>query len=280
MALLFVSRVSMFHVFRDLRVLVELKKFIQARVNWFFIALNGNLILMMKLLLFCQQCRNPSFGFVTKAKGLQGCEPKGSLGVKAKRSQGCGPRRSPIVTSHTPGSVRKYEGVWGNMREWTFTLPRQLSLWEMKSRWIPKASESDFRGQNSMACSILYIIGNFFEHKFLKWACITHLNIWNTSYGQKKGQESNCQFDSQPEKVRNQPDLLSYRGRATYHWKTLDESYNFALDCISIRGLLTKLWGSKVAGVRIGVISGLPFGSPGREKPFGCKLHGQPQNIL
>jgi hypothetical protein len=111
MALLFVSRVSMFHVFRDLRVLVELKKFIQARVNWFFIALNGNLILMMKLLLFCQQCRNPSFGFVTKAKGLQGCEPKGSLGVKAKRSQGCGPRRSPIVTSHTPGSVRKYEGV-------------------------------------------------------------------------------------------------------------------------------------------------------------------------
>jgi hypothetical protein len=26
-------------------------------------------------------CRNPSFGLVTKAKGLQGCRPRGSLGV-------------------------------------------------------------------------------------------------------------------------------------------------------------------------------------------------------
>jgi hypothetical protein len=107
------------------------------------------------------ECRNPSFGLVTKAKGLQGCGPKGSLGIKAKkklasqgpeeacesrprasprvkakrkpgsqgqekarelrprgnpgikakRSQGCGPRKSPRVTSHTPKSVRKCEGV-------------------------------------------------------------------------------------------------------------------------------------------------------------------------
>jgi hypothetical protein len=41
------------------------------------------------------QCRNPSFGLATKAKGLQGCGPKGS----------------PGVTSRTPGSVGKREGV-------------------------------------------------------------------------------------------------------------------------------------------------------------------------
>jgi hypothetical protein len=40
-------------------------------------------------------CRNPSFGLVTKAKGLQGCES----------------RESPGVTSHTPKSVGKCEGV-------------------------------------------------------------------------------------------------------------------------------------------------------------------------
>jgi len=40
--------------------------------------------------------------------------------------------------------------------------------------------------------------------------------------------------------------------------------------------LLAKLWGSKVAGVPFGAISGLPLGSPGREKPFGCRLCGQP----
>jgi hypothetical protein len=37
------------------------------------------------------ECRNPSFGLATKAKGLQGCGPKGS----------------PGVTSGTPGSVGK-----------------------------------------------------------------------------------------------------------------------------------------------------------------------------
>jgi len=31
--------------------------------------------------------------------------------------------------------------------------------------------------------------------------------------------------------------------------KFLNDGYNFALDCISIQGLLAKLWGSKVAKV-------------------------------
>jgi len=38
-----------------------------------------------------------------KAKALQECGPRGSPRVKA--------RGSPGVTSHTPGSVRKCEGV-------------------------------------------------------------------------------------------------------------------------------------------------------------------------
>jgi len=150
------------------------------------------------------------------------------------------------------------------MREWTLTLPRQLPLWEMESRWTPKTSESNCTGQTSMSYGILYIIGKLLEHKCLKWACIAHFNIWNTSYGQKKGRESNYQFDSRPQKVRNRPDLLSCRGRATYRWKFLNESYNFALDRIAIQGLLAELWGSKVAGVPFGAISRLPFGSPGK----------------
>jgi hypothetical protein len=52
-----------------------------------------------------------------------------------------------------------------------------------------------------MACGIFYIIRKLLEHRCLKWAHIAHLDIWNTSYGQKKGRESNCQFDSWPEKV-------------------------------------------------------------------------------
>jgi hypothetical protein len=33
-------------------------------------------------------------------------------------------------------------------------------------------------------------------------ACMTHLDIYSTSYGKKKGWESNWQFDSQPQKSR------------------------------------------------------------------------------
>ncbi len=44
----------------------------------------------------------------------------------------------------------------------------------------------------------------------------------------------------------------------TYHWKALDKNYNFSLDFTSIRGLFAKLWGSKVAGVLVGAISGVP----------------------
>jgi hypothetical protein len=113
-----------------------------------------------------------------------------------------------------------------------------------------------------MSCGNRYIIRKILELRCLKWAHIAHLDILNISYGQKKGRESNCQFDSRPQKVGNRPDLLSYKGCATYRWKALDESYNFALDRIAIQGLIAKLWGSKVAGVPFGAISGLPLGSP------------------
>jgi hypothetical protein len=77
----------------------------------------------------------------------------------------------------------------------------------------------------------------------------SHLDIWNTIYGQKKGQESNWQFDSQPLKVKNWPDFLACRWHTTHHWKALDEGYNFYLNLIAIKGLHTKLWNPKVVGV-------------------------------
>ncbi len=125
----------------------------------------------------------------------------------------------------------------------------------MESQWTPKTSDSHFKGQNSMACGVFYIIGNLLECSCLKWV---HLDIWNTSYGQKKGRESNYQFDSRPEKVGNRPNLFVCRWHATYRWKALDKGYNFASDCTSIRGLLAKLWGFKVAGVPVGTNSRVP----------------------
>jgi hypothetical protein len=190
------------------------------------------------------------------------------LGSQGKRKPG----------SHITYS-RECEKVLESVREWTLTLPRQLPLWEMESRWTPKTLESDFRGQTSMDYGVLYIIGKLLKRRYLKWARLAHLNIWNTSYGQKKGRESNCQFDSRPQRVGNRP-LPDVRfGSATWRWKALDESYNFASDCIAIRGLLAKLWGSKVPGVPFGAISGLPLGSPGKNSHLdvasmeSCKVY-------
>jgi hypothetical protein len=46
-----------------------------------------------------------------------------------------------------------------------------------------------------------------------------------------------------------------------YHWKALDEGYNFALNLISLKGFHAKLWAPKVARVPIVRISRLPLGS-------------------
>ncbi len=110
--------------------------------------------------------------------------------------------------------------------------------------------------------TIIHIIGKLLKCRCLKWARMTHLDIWNTSYGQKKGRESNWQFNSWPPKVRNPLNFLMCRWRATYCWKALNEGYNFALDLIASRGMHTKLWAPKVVKVPIVRISGLPLGSP------------------
>jgi hypothetical protein len=70
---------------------------------------------------------------------------------------------------------------------------------------------------------------------------MSHLDICNTSYGKKKGRESNWQFDSRPLKVGNRPDPGAYRWSATHRWKTLNESYKFALELILIGGLSKEL---------------------------------------
>jgi len=56
--------------------------------------------------------------------------------------------------------------------------------------------------------------------------------------------------------------IKSQRWRATYHWKALNDGYNFASKLISIRGLRAKLWAPQVVRDPIMRISRLPLGSP------------------
>jgi hypothetical protein len=97
------------------------------------------------------------------------------------------------------------------------------------------------------------------------WPRMSHLDVCSPSYGQKKGRESNCQFDSRPLKVGNQPlpDVCS--GISTWRWKALEQSYNFGSNLVPIRAWGEKLWTPKVPGVQTGIVLGLHFGSPGKK---------------
>jgi hypothetical protein len=74
---------------------------------------------------------------------------------------------------------------------------------KMKSSRTPKNSELDLRAQFSSQSSVLSLIGKFLKFKCPKWPCMSHFDICSPSYGQKKGKESNWQFDSRPLKVGN-----------------------------------------------------------------------------
>jgi hypothetical protein len=89
-----------------------------------------------------------------------------------------------------------FMGVYESVREWTLTLPNELPLWELESWWTSEFSESNYKGQNPLDWRVFYIIRKLLGCRCLKWSCMTHLDNWNTSYGQKKGHKSNWQFDS------------------------------------------------------------------------------------
>jgi hypothetical protein len=65
----------------------------------------------------------------------------------------------------------------------------EMGSWE--SFGIPESLEFDYKGQNTLHWGVFYIIRNLSKCRCPKWACMTHLDICNISYGQKKGQESN-----------------------------------------------------------------------------------------
>jgi hypothetical protein len=115
---------------------------------------------------------------------------------------------------------------------------------------------------NTLPWCVLYTVGKVSKCRCRKWPHIGHSDIYNTSYVQKNGRESNWQFDTRPQKIRNRPDPGVCRRSATHRWKALEESYTFASDLVPIRGLSRELWPPKVSGVQTGTVPRLLLGSP------------------
>jgi hypothetical protein len=151
--------------------------------------------------------------------------------------------------------------LWGKCEDETHT-PKSGNL---ESFMTLTTSELNCRGQNTSPWGVLYNVGKALKFRCRKWTYMSHSDICSTSYGRKKGRESNCQFDSRPQKGRNRPEPAVCRCSATHRWKDLKESYKFSLNLIPIQGLSRELQTPKVPGVSTGTISGLLFGSPGNK---------------
>ncbi len=88
----------------------------------------------------------------------------------------------------------------------------KMGTWE--SSETPETFEFDCRGQNTLHWGVLCIIGKISKFKCRKWA---RMDICSTSYGKKKGRESNWQFDSRPLKIGSRLDLGACRWSAIHH---------------------------------------------------------------
>jgi hypothetical protein len=83
--------------------------------------------------------------------------------------------------------------------------PKHLERVGIWSPPTPECSERNSKGQNTFHWGVHGVIGKLLKRRYRKCPRIGHLDICSPSYGQKKGQESNWQFDSRPLKVGNRP---------------------------------------------------------------------------
>jgi hypothetical protein len=138
----------------------------------------------------------------------------------------------------------------------------------------PECLGFDSKAQNTSHWCVLGVIGKVSKRRYRKCPSICHLDICSPSYGQKKGRESNWQFDSRLLKVGNRP-LSNLRiESARCRWKDLNEGYNFGSELVAIKLCSRELWAPKVSGLQSGQFRD-NFGTPtweSREKvSFECK---------
>ncbi len=161
--------------------------------------------------------------------------------------------------------------------------PNTPKVGDLESSETPKFLGFDNKAQNTSHWGVIGVIGKVLKRRYRKWPRIGHLNICRPSYGQKKGRESNWQFDSRPLKVKNRPLLDLRTESATWRWKDLDEGYKFGSDLVAIRPGSWELWAPKVPGLHPGQVRdnfGTPTWESWEKEPFGCSPRNVVQRIL
>jgi len=110
------------------------------------------------------------------------------------------PRVSVIARFSKEGCMSQphFGQVWG----WSPTLGKVEGLEPSRT---PECLELVSKAQKTSHWRVLGVIAKVLKRRYRKWPRIGNSNICSPSYGQKKGRESNWQFDSRPLKVGNRP---------------------------------------------------------------------------
>jgi len=161
--------------------------------------------------------------------------------------------------------------------------PNTPKVGDLESPGTPECLEFNNRGQNTSHWGVLGVIGKVLKRRCRKWPLIGHLDIFSPRYGQKKGRESNWQFDSRPLKVGNRPlpDLFPSSelrvqygvGKISMRATTLVQT-SLRSDLAVGSHELPKSWDSNWDNF------GTPTWESREKKPFGCSLSGALQRIL
>ncbi len=142
--------------------------------------------------------------------------------------------------------------------------PNTPKVGDLESSGTPKCLGFDNKAQNTSHWDFFGVIEKVLKRRYRKLPRIGHLDICNPSYGQKKGRESNCQFDSRPLKVGNRPRPDLRIESAIRRLKDLDEGYKFGSDLVAIRLRSRELWAPKVSGLQPGQFRDSNLGVPGK----------------
>jgi hypothetical protein len=162
-----------------------------------------------------------------------------------------------------------------------------MGTWE--SSGTPENSKLDCRGQNTSPWGFLYTVGKVLKCKCRKWPCMSHSDIRSRSYVQKKGRESNWQFDSRPLKIGNRINLgidpTSVRAGGVQHTiRKLSRRTRSLLQTSSRLEVWAKSYElpksreSKPRQFRDNFRT--PTWESQDKKPFGCGPRGVTHNIL
>jgi len=108
-----------------------------------------------------------------------------------------------------PKSAGKCEGMSSHIPKWIPTLRVGVP---MDSQIFKK----QFEGSKLIVLKIFLYHWNFLKTYIMKMGSHDPFEYLCTSYDQKKGQESKCQFDFRSLKVKNRFELCAYKRHATY----------------------------------------------------------------